>query len=181
MRVTDGTATLVDTAVGEMEPAPTQAEVVTQSIEQVALALYVQLGTLAAVSRETGIDYQELRKLARTLWWTEEVARMKKDQAAQEIALQSRLVDKGLGMLMDRLENGDLVATRSGFKREPLKATDIAKIVHTVFTERQLLRNEPTAIAGETGRVQVLAHKLRALGAKDITIIDEDGNAEETS
>jgi len=43
------------------------------------------------------------------------------------------------------------------------------------------LRNEPTAIAGETGKVQVLADKLRALGAKDITIIEEDGSAKETS
>src|SRR6266404_4807686 len=181
MKVLDGDKVVMDTAIAQaMEPVSPEEEAI-QSIEQQALALYIKHGTLAAVSRQMGVKYQELVKLSRTVWWNDEVARLRKDEAAQEMALSSRLVDRGLDMLLDRIENGDLIATRSGFKREPLKATDIAKIVHTVFTERQLLRNEPTAIAGETGKVQVLATKLRALGAKDVMIIEEDGNAEEAS
>lgn len=181
MKVMDGEKVMADTREAEDVVPPSPDEVTVQSIEAQAIAIFVQEGTLTAVSRRLGIKYHEVQKLSRTLWWADEVSRLKKEQANAEISLQSRLVDKGLEMLMDRLDNGDLVATRSGFKREPLKATDIARIVHTVFTERQLLRNEPTAIAGETGRVQVLAEKLRALGAKDITIIDEAGDAEEAS
>jgi hypothetical protein len=182
MKVMDGGQMVVDTGAGlEAQEPATPDELVVQSLEAQAIEIFVREGTLTAVSRELGIKYHEVQKLSRTLWWADEVSRLKKEQAAGEISMQSRLLNTGLEMLLDRLENGDLVATRSGFKREPLKATDIARIVHTVFTERQLLRNEPTAIAGETGRVQVLADKLRALGAKDITIIDEEGNAQEAS
>lgn len=180
MKVMDGEEVVVDTSEGEYVEAPSEDELAVQTIEQQAMAIFIQEGTLTAVSKRLGIRYYEVQKLSRTLWWNEEVARIRRDIAAGEIAMQTRLVDRCLDLLMDRIEHGDLVATRTGFKREPLKATDLARIAHTVFTERQLLRNEPTAIAGETGRVQVLATKLRALGAKDITILEE-GDAPQAS
>jgi hypothetical protein len=159
------------------DPTPTEEEVC--NLE--AVREYVRIGTLSGVSRKLGIPLRNLNQWSRTAWWQDEVVLLRREQAAQLDALLTNLHGRTVEELIDRVENGDLVRTKTGKTvRAPLKARDVAAIAHIVFTERQLLRNEPTAIQGDTSKVQTLAEKLRLLGktlAQDAEVID----AQETS
>jgi hypothetical protein len=167
------------------EVVPVSDEVSTK-IRLEAVRLYVLHGTYTAVSRALLIPVAELTKWSRTVWWQDEVTLLRREEAAILDAKLTKLHGHTIEALLDRVENGERVwsAKLGAEVRAPMKSTDIAKVAHIVFTERQLLRNEPTAIAGDTGKVQVLADKLRALGAKDLAIIemgDEDAEEAPTS
>jgi hypothetical protein len=130
-----------------------------------AVRLFVKLGTLSAVSRELNISLRDLTRASRQIWWQDEVILLRREQQAALDASFTKLHNQTVAELIDRVENGEQVYSKKGvLVRVPMKARDIAAVAHIIFTERQLLRNEPTAIQGDSGKVQVLADKLRLLG-----------------
>lgn len=155
------------------ENAPVVLPGVNEGMELRAIRSYLQTGSLASVSRETGISIIELQKWTRTVWWQQELAALKRDANAASEAALTRILDCTLIELLDRVQLGDIRVDGQGKShRTPIKADTLARIADVVFTKRQLIRNAPTAIAGDTNKLNTLAAKLRALGAKDITIID---------
>lgn len=167
-KVGDGTPEEGDEALPEG-----LAVVAAASKELQAVRIFVQTGSLAAVSRQLGVPMAELAKFAKTVWWQQEVAALQRDASAQLDAGLTRILDMSLEQLILRLTTGDTVMTKQGPKVMPLKADTLARIADIVFTKRQLLRNQPTAIAGDTNKLNILATKLRALGAKDIGYIED--------
>lgn len=142
-----------------------------------AAVTFFRTGSLAAASRATGIALQDLRKLSRTLWWQTELVELRRDSMAQAEAAMTRLHDTTLDAMMDRVQLGELSYDKKGEAvRKPMRSVDLARVAGVVFTQRQLLRNEPTTIPGDTDKLRSLADKLRALGAKDITVIDEESD-----
>lgn len=137
------------------------------SIELEAVRLYAESGSLASVSRSLGIAIYELQKLQRTTWWQAELAALRREESAMKNAKLTRIHDMTLSALEDRLEHGDLVMRGSGFVRVKLSARDLARVSEAVFKQRQLLLGEPTHIDGANKKLEELANKLRALGAKD--------------
>jgi hypothetical protein len=130
-----------------------------------AVRAYVRTGTLTAVSREMDIPMAQLARWSKQPWWHDEVLLLRREQAAVLDSQLTRLHDQTILELIDRVENGEKVKLKNGREgRAAMKARDVAAVAHIIFTERQLLRNEPTTIAGETGKVTVLAEKLRTLG-----------------
>ncbi len=145
-------------------------------LELQATRIFVQTGSIAATAKQLGVPMAQIRAFSKTIWWQDEVAALQRDIAAQLDANLTRVLDFTLEALLDRVTNGDVVLVKGAEKRVRMKAATLAQVASVVFDKRQLVRNMPTAIAGDTQKLNVLAQKLRALGAKDITIL-ENGDA----
>jgi hypothetical protein len=136
------------------------------------------VGNIAATARRFNTTVYEVKKLMGQPWWQEETARVKSENKVRLDAGFTRLVEKGISLLEDRLEHGEIVRIKEmpdGRKivtRSAVKAIDIARITDMAFMKRQLVRNEPTVVQGDTQALSLLARKLRALGAKDPTMLE---------
>lgn len=146
-------------------------------MELQAVRLFVKTGTLAATARELGLPLSDVRRWSQAVWWQTEVAALQRESAALADAMLTRIFDLGMDAMLDRLTFGDVRMYGGKQIRVPVKAEVLAHIIDVAFTKRQLLRNEPTAIAGDTKRLNTLAQKLRALGAQDVTILEEEPHA----
>jgi hypothetical protein len=135
---------------------------------------YCETGNMALCAREFGKTVYEINKMARQLWWQEEETRFKRDSATVLDSTYTRILDRSLLELEDRIIKGEVTGVnKDGSKRRmPITASVLTRVADSVFLKRQLLRNEPTSIPGDTDRMNLLANKLRALGAKDPSIID---------
>lgn len=182
----DGTIVFEDT-MDESENAP-EGRV---TWEVAACHYYVSVGNIAATARRFNTTVYEIKKLMAQLWWQEETSRIKTENKVRLDAGFTRIVEKGISLLEDRLENGEIVRIkempdgRKIITRSAVKAIDIARITDMAFMKRQLVRNEPTVVQGDTQALSLLARKLRALGAKDPTLLEapdaqSEGLREET-
>jgi len=129
-----------------------------------AVQLFSQTGNLAQVARELEMTIYELQKLTRTAWWMEELALLRREEMALTNVTLTRLLDKTLVALEDRLDNGDAVLTLTGKEMVPLDAKTLIRIADVVFDKRQLVRNLPTVIDGDSSKLASLAEKLARLG-----------------
>ena len=173
-----------DIASGALPPSaagtvPPAAEVTMESVpwEIAACRRYCETGNMAGTAREFGKTIYELNKLSRTLWWQEEEVRYKKDSATMLDATYTRVLDAALIRLEDRIINGEVTGVNKdgSERRMPVTASVLTRVADSVFIKRQLLRNEPTTIPGDTDRMNILAEKLKALGRKDGSYAAIDG------
>lgn len=139
------------------------------SVEIAICRRYCETGNMALCAREFGKTVYELNKMSRSLWWQEEEVRFKKDSLTILDATYTRLLDKALMEAIDRVVEGEITGVNKdgSYRRVPVTASVAIRIADSVFIKRQLLRNEPTTIPGDTDRMNILAEKLRALGRKD--------------
>jgi hypothetical protein len=152
--------------------------------EVAACHFYMNTGNMAATARRFNTTIYEVKKLMAQVWWQDECARVRSESKVKIDAGFTRLVEKGIALLEDRLDNGEItriVMDKDGnpvIKRAQMRAIDIARITDMAFMKRQLVRNEPTVVAGDTQALTVLARKLRALGAKDPTLLEMNAPSE---
>lgn len=84
----------------------------------------------------------------------------------------TRVIDKSLTLLLDRLEFGDICYSKEGEQyRSELKAIALSKIFAAVFDRRQLIREKPTQISSESDSLEKIANALDKLGANKPTMI----------
>ena len=76
------------------------------------------------------------------------VASIQADENTQLDAKLSKIVDKSLDVVMNRLEEGDFILdSKTGtIKRVPVKMRDAKSVMTDLFDKRQLLRKQPTKI-----------------------------------
>lgn len=124
---------------------------------------YLALGNMKLVSATTGVDYGLIRQWKMQPWWKEFEREIR---ATENIALDSNLtkiVDKSLETVADRLENGDFIFdNKTGqIKRKPVNMKDAAKVSVDLLTKRELLRGNATNRSESA--VIPMADQLKAL------------------
>lgn len=166
---------VVDTPPGTFTPATTTGGDLAPIPFLEAVRRFAACGSLARVAEELSVPIYELKKLSRTEIWGRELAELQRAEAAQLNVTLTRLFDATLSGLSDRLENGDIQVIGGITKRVPLSANTLARVAEVVFDKRQLVRQLPTSIIETDNRkLEGLAQRLRALGARDITLLDVD-------
>lgn len=124
---------------------------------------YLALGNMKLVAATTGVDYGLIRQWKMQPWWKEFEREIR---ATENIALDSNLtkiVDKSLEAVADRLENGDFIFdNKTGqIKRKPVNMKDAAKVSVDLLTKRELLRGNATNRS--EAAVIPMADQLKAL------------------
>lgn len=130
-----------------------------------AAALYTVCGNLKEVERMTGISYNTLKDWKETEWWATVILKIREEADDVLDAKATKIVDKALEKIMDRIENGDMVWNAKAGKAVPVpvKARDLATVTNTILDKRQLLRGKPTSISAKTSedtRLKALASEF---------------------
>jgi hypothetical protein len=125
---------------------------------------YLALGNLRLVSEITGVNYGMIRNWKMQPWWADIVAEIK---ASRNLAVDSKLskiVDKSLEMIEDRLENGDMVYNRKTgeVERRPVSLELINKVSKTAMEQQAAITTKESAET-QTQMAQTINDQIRFL------------------
>jgi transposase-like protein len=111
-----------------------------------AVSQYLVLGNMSLVSAITKIPHQLLRAWKRTPWWKELEAEIRASQNLELDNKLTKIVDRSLEAVADRLERGDFVynAKTGQMVRKPVGMKDAAKVSVDLLAKRELLRGNAT-------------------------------------
>lgn len=112
------------------------------------VTLFLSIGSMTEVAKLTGVPYPTIEGWRRQDWWKELVEKMQAEDDQKLDAKTTKLIDKALEQLMDRIENGEhIYDQKTGkIKRMPAKLRDLNTAFNTILDKRQLLRRQPTKI-----------------------------------
>ena len=128
-----------------------------------AVSQYLVLGNMALVSASTGIDHALLRAWKGQPWWKEVETQVRATENLQMDTKLSKIVDKSLDAVLDRVENGEYFYDQKlgQVKRKPANLRDVARVSVDILSKRELLRGNATE-RKETTQVSV-ADQLKEL------------------
>lgn len=154
-----------------------------QKIE--AVTLWLSLGNLVLVGATLKIPEVTLRKWRATQWWKEIAEEIQLQDKIQLSATAKNIVDKSLGVLADRLENGDWIYDqKSGqMRRKPVAMKDALAVADKMLDHKE--RMDKTVVSVETtesveNKLTNLMEKFAKLAAPQVTdvIYVENNRAE---
>jgi hypothetical protein len=150
-----------------------------------AVAAYAAAGTCTRASEVTGIPDYRIRRWKMEPWWEELIQRVRMEKDEELDAKMSKIIDKALEELQDRVNDGDYRMNPNGqLKRVPITAKDAVTVTKQIIDKRQLLRGRPTSISGSvttTQHLKNLAEEFKKFAnAKEIVIEKDDGFTRES-
>lgn len=113
-----------------------------------AVTVWLSTGSATETSKILGIPLKTVEGWKSQDWWKDLVAKIRAEEDQQLDAKTSKIIDKALEQLVDRLENGEHVYDQKTgkIKRMPAKLRDVNTTFNNLLDKRQLLRNKPTKI-----------------------------------
>ena len=127
-----------------------------------AVIAYEVHGNLEHVERTIGIPARTISDWTKTDWWNHLTTEVRSQVSARIGSNITRILEKTLNSLDDRIDNGDVVLTKDGEQRRiPMKGRDLAVTGAILFDKRQLLMNRATSIS-ENRTVDGLATEMLA-------------------
>jgi hypothetical protein len=140
-----------------------------------AVACFALTGNCRRVSEITRIKEATIRRWKTEEWWPEMLARVQVEKDEELDAKMTKLIDKAVDEINDRLVEGDYVynAKQDKLIRKKANAKEMATVVATMVDKRQLLRGQPTkrvATVKQDDHLKALAEQFKKFAkAKDIT------------
>lgn len=130
-----------------------------------AATYYAMSGSMAEVSRRTGISESTLSGWRHSDWWPQLVEEVRSQKNVEIDAGFTRVIEKAISAVEDRLDNGDVVIVKGEELRVPVKARDAAIVAGIAFDKREQLRNPQTRPSEEDEweRLDRLADRLVTL------------------
>lgn len=141
-----------------------------------AACRFAVVGNSRRVSELTGIPEGTIRAWKTTDWWQEIQERIVKEQDEELDTKLTKLVDKAVEEVNDRLLKGDYVYNPKADKliRKPINAKDLSIVMAVTVDKRQLMRGKPTSRIekiGQSEQLKQLAAEFRKMAEmKDITL-----------
>lgn len=127
-----------------------------------AVTTYLATGTLAMTSAMTTVPVETLRVWKRSDWWKKYEEELQYEDDIELGTKLTKVMDKALDQVMDRLDNGEFVYdNRTGkVKRVPVSMRDSGKIVNDIIDKKQLIRKRKDRVKAEDQPKQVTADHL---------------------
>lgn len=112
-----------------------------------AVCVFAVAGNSRRVAEITSIPESTIRVWKTTEWWNEAMGRIITEQDEELGSKLTKLVDKAVDAVNDRLENGNYVYNTKLDKliRKPVDAKELAIVTAISIDKRQLLRGQPTS------------------------------------
>ena len=106
-----------------------------------ALTTFLATGSQAHTSAITGVPEETIRQWRKSEWWAERTKEFKSDNSTQLSNKLTKVMDKALDAVVDRLENGEFIFdARTGITtRVPAKLRDVQKVASDMIDKKQLL------------------------------------------
>lgn len=127
---------------------------------------YLVLGNMKLVAATTGVSHDLIRQWKGQPWWKELESEIRQTQNIEMDTKLSKIVDKSLDAVMDRLDNGDFFYDQKTgqIKRKPVAMRDAARVTTDMISKRELLRHGVDE-RKETTQIAV-AEQLKMLAAE---------------
>lgn len=113
---------------------------------------YLALGSAPMTEGVTGVPRGTIRQWKLQAWWKELEAEIRNEEDSELDVKLSKVINKSLDAVMDRVDNGDFTFnSKTGkFERRPVHMRDALQAVTQVFDKRNLLRGKPTSRVEKT-------------------------------
>lgn len=113
-----------------------------------AVTIWTTTGSMSKTEEMTGVPAGTLRRWKTEPWWYEYEGRIRQERDAELDQKFSRIVDKTLDQIDDRVVSGDWQLTKDGQQvRIPVKARDLGVLAGVIFDKQRTIRNQPTRSA----------------------------------
>lgn len=125
---------------------------------------YLAIGNLREVSENTGVSYTLIRQWRGEDWWKEIEEEIRNSRHLEVDTKLSRIVDKSLELLQDRLVNGDFVLNQKTGEvhRKPVSIRDANKIAGDMLA-RQAANEKLAKEVKDTNQRQTIQDQLAHL------------------
>lgn len=137
-----------------------------------AVTTYLATGSIAETSRIINVPYRTVQSWKlESEWWPKVVEEIQSGENQKVDQKMSRIIDKTLEKLVERIEDGDYMYDQKTGRmvKVPLKARDLERITSGLFDKRQLIRKQPTNIksdpSNQTDRLLKLAEQFASFAA----------------
>lgn len=111
------------------------------------VAIYLQCGSLRETQEQTGVPVPTVENWRKSAWWDDLVNQIKTAQSSQQNNKLTQLINKSLGIIGDRLENGELILNNKTGEmvRKPVGIRDATRAASELM-QRQVQVNKTLAI-----------------------------------
>ena len=142
-----------------------------------AATLYAATGSIPRTSELAKVPLQTLRRWLDEEWFLQTMHRVKREENFEVDRRFSKIVDKALTKIEERIEGGDYVydIKRGVAAPVPMSGRDLAIVTGTVFDKRQLLRGEATKISAAVNSEE----HLKKLAADFVKFVEEKRHKKE--
>ena len=125
-----------------------------------AVCLWVSGLNLTKVAVELNVPVETVRDWRTSKWWKDIAEDLQSEDAQHLDAKITKILDKSLETVMDRLENGEYIYDqRTGkIRQTPVKLRDANMAFNTLMDKRQLIRKQPTKITESVSTAANLAN-----------------------
>lgn len=124
-------------------------------------------GSSVEAGKLSGVNDRTIRNWMQQPWW-EDILREAQGRKQKELdALWTGLIHKTATEIKDRIDNGETVITKTGEKKIPVKAKDLAVIMAIAVDKRALARGQATHRTEKVNvdeRLSKLGNKLEETG-----------------
>lgn len=137
------------------------------SLEQkyAAAAHYYQYHNLKKCERDLGIPVATLSGWKESVWWDDLTKQVIKDIDAKMRSTGLEIIEKAQAAILDRLDNGDSVITKTGqIVRKPAALRDVLFTFLTTFDKNRIINMQPTSVNGGSAVSAELTKQLREIG-----------------
>lgn len=113
-----------------------------------AIAVYLATGSVILTAEQINVPLKTLQKWKAASWWKDKIDEIQKEDYDRLDGKMSKVIDKALDEVMDRLNNGEYIydVHTGKTKRTPAKMREINTVFNNLIDKRQLIRKQPTKI-----------------------------------
>lgn len=135
---------------------------------------YLVLGNMKMVSAVTGVSHDLIREWKGQPWWKELENEIRATQNIEMDTKLSKIVDKSLDAVLDRVENGDFIYDQKAgeIRRKPASLRDIHRVSIDTLDKRELLRKG--ADSRQEGTQVAVVEQLKLLAQEFAKWVDKD-------
>lgn len=121
-----------------------------------AVARYMLLGNLRLVAEQMNMSYNTLSDWKRQPWWADMVDTLRKQRKEKKANSLEKIIETGIDVLQDRLENGDFVLNQKTGEivRKPVAIKDAQTIVNQLIQRQNDLESMAEKYSHESENVQ---------------------------
>lgn len=113
---------------------------------------YLSVGSVGEAARVTNVPLSTVKMWKASDWWKDLEKQIRADEEQQLDGKLSKVIDKALDNLADRIENGEYIYDQKTgqVKRTPAKLRDLNTAFNSLMDKRSLIRKQPTKIIEQT-------------------------------
>lgn len=117
-----------------------------------ALGVFIATGSVTMAATQCNIPHETVKTWSKKDWWKDKIKEIQNEDYEKLDAKLTKVIDKALDSVMDRIENGEYMYDPKTGKTKimPAKLRDLNTAFNSLMDKRQLIRKQPTKIVEQT-------------------------------